>query len=49
VVPPGDALELASLIPHAELHIFNRCGHLPMAERPVRFNRLLEAFLAEGS
>jgi pimeloyl-ACP methyl ester carboxylesterase len=45
VVPPRDALELANLIPHAELHIFNRTGHLPMAERPVRFNRLLEGFL----
>jgi pimeloyl-ACP methyl ester carboxylesterase len=48
VVPPNDALEFARLIPHAELEIFNRCGHLPMAERPVRFNRLLEGFLAEG-
>jgi pimeloyl-ACP methyl ester carboxylesterase len=48
VVPPRDALEYARLIPHSQLHIFNRCGHLPMAERPVRFNRLLEQFLAEG-
>jgi pimeloyl-ACP methyl ester carboxylesterase len=46
VVPPADALEYARLIPHARLEIFARCGHLPMAERPVRFNRLLESFLA---
>jgi pimeloyl-ACP methyl ester carboxylesterase len=49
VVPPRDALEYARLIPHAQLQIFNRCGHLPMAERPVRFNRLLDQFLAEGA
>ena len=49
VVPPNDALEYARLLPHAELHIFNRCGHLPMAERPVRFNRVLDRFLAEAA
>ncbi len=48
VVPATDALEYAQLLPHAQLEIFNRCGHLPMAERPVRFNRVLERFLAEG-
>jgi pimeloyl-ACP methyl ester carboxylesterase len=47
VVPANDALEFARLIPHARLEIFNRCGHLPMAERPVRFNRVLERFLAQ--
>jgi hypothetical protein len=25
--------------------IFDRCGHCPQLERPVRFNRLLEEFL----
>jgi pimeloyl-ACP methyl ester carboxylesterase len=45
VVPPRDAREYARLIPHARLEIFARCGHLPMAERPERFNRLLEEFL----
>jgi pimeloyl-ACP methyl ester carboxylesterase len=25
--------------------IFDRTGHCPQLERPVRFNRLLEAFL----
>jgi pimeloyl-ACP methyl ester carboxylesterase len=47
IVPPSDALEYARLIPGARLEIFDRCGHLPMAERPVRFNRLLDRFLAE--
>ena len=32
---------------NAELHIFDECGHVPQIERPVRFNRVLESFLAE--
>jgi pimeloyl-ACP methyl ester carboxylesterase len=31
---------------NAELVIFDECGHVPQLERPVRFNRLLERFLA---
>ena len=31
---------------NAELVIFDRCGHVPQIERPVRFNRVLERFLA---
>ena len=31
---------------NAELVIFDHCGHVPQMERPVRFNRLLEGFLA---
>ncbi len=49
VVPPDDAFEYARLIPHAELEIFERCGHLPQAEHPLRFNRLLDRFLAGGA
>jgi pimeloyl-ACP methyl ester carboxylesterase len=29
---------------NAELVIFDRCGHVPQIERPVRFNRVLEDF-----
>jgi len=47
VVPPDDAFEYDRRISHAELVIFERCGHLPQAERPVRFNRLLDRFLAD--
>ncbi|MGZ5341682.1 MAG: alpha/beta fold hydrolase [Solirubrobacterales bacterium] len=32
---------------NAELVVFDECGHLPMVERPVRFNRLIEEFLAD--
>jgi pimeloyl-ACP methyl ester carboxylesterase len=49
VVPVSDALEYARLIRGSQLEIFDGCGHLPMAERPVRFNRLLDRFLAEGA
>jgi pimeloyl-ACP methyl ester carboxylesterase len=48
VVPVQDALEYARLIHGSELVVFDRCGHVPMAERPVRFNRLLDRFLAEN-
>jgi pimeloyl-ACP methyl ester carboxylesterase len=48
VVPPADALGYASRIAGAQLEVFDRCGHVPMAERPVRFNRVLERFLDQA-
>ena len=45
VVPPADALEYGRLLRNSETVIFDDCGHVPQAERPVRFNRLLEEFL----
>jgi pimeloyl-ACP methyl ester carboxylesterase len=48
VVPPADALEYQRRLRGSRLEVFDRCGHVPMAERPVRFNRLLEGFLSEG-
>ncbi len=45
IVPVGDALEYQRLIRNSELVIFEQCGHIPMAEHPVRFNRLLDRFL----
>ncbi|MQA74298.1 MAG: alpha/beta fold hydrolase [Solirubrobacterales bacterium] len=47
VVPPADALEYGRLLNNSRTVIFDETGHLPMAERPVRFNRLLGQFLAE--
>ena len=47
VVPPRDALEFGRRLRNSRTVIFDDCGHVPMAERPVRFNRLLETFLAE--
>lgn len=45
VVPVPAALAYRRRIDHAELHIFDNTGHVPMMERPVRFNRLLGGFL----
>jgi pimeloyl-ACP methyl ester carboxylesterase len=46
VVPPADALEFHRRLSNSRLEVFEGCGHLPMTERPVRFNRVLEEFLA---
>lgn len=48
VVPASDAAGFAERIADSELHVFDDCGHVPMAERPTRFNRLLERFLGAG-
>jgi pimeloyl-ACP methyl ester carboxylesterase len=47
VVPPADALGYAERLRNSRLEVFDRTGHVPMAERPVRFNRVLEQFLAD--
>jgi pimeloyl-ACP methyl ester carboxylesterase len=46
VVPVPAALSYKKRIgDNAELVIFDRCGHVPQIERPVRFNRVVERFL----
>jgi pimeloyl-ACP methyl ester carboxylesterase len=45
IVPVEGALGYHRLIPHSRLEIFERTGHLPMLERPQRFNPLLEQFI----
>jgi pimeloyl-ACP methyl ester carboxylesterase len=47
VVPANDALGYARRLRNSRTVIFDKTGHVPMAERPVRFNRVLETFLAE--
>jgi pimeloyl-ACP methyl ester carboxylesterase len=48
VVPVPAALSYKKRIGNnAELVIFDRCGHVPQMERPVRFNRLLARFLRD--
>jgi pimeloyl-ACP methyl ester carboxylesterase len=46
VVPPADAAQYARRLRNSTTVIFDDCGHLLQAERPVRFNRLLDGFLA---
>jgi pimeloyl-ACP methyl ester carboxylesterase len=45
VVPVEGALGYHRLVPRSRLEIFERTGHLPMLERPLRFNPLLEEFI----
>jgi pimeloyl-ACP methyl ester carboxylesterase len=47
IVPPGDAREYGRRLRNSRTVIFDDTGHVPMAERPVRFNRVLQTFLAE--
>ena len=47
IVPAADAPEYARLLQNSRLEVFDQSGHLPMAEHPLRFNRVLEGFLAE--
>lgn len=46
IVPVEAALRYHRLIPRSRLEIFERTAHVPMLERPLRFNRLLDEFLA---
>jgi pimeloyl-ACP methyl ester carboxylesterase len=47
IVPVAGAYEYQELIPIARRVIFEDTGHMPMLERPGRFNQLVEEFLAE--
>jgi 2-hydroxy-6-oxonona-2,4-dienedioate hydrolase len=45
ITPPFVGEEFLKLIPNSELHFIDKCGHAPMMEVPVEFNRILEGFL----
>jgi pimeloyl-ACP methyl ester carboxylesterase len=47
VIPSVAALSYHRRIPHSRLEILERTGHVPQLERPARFNRMLEEFLAQ--
>jgi pimeloyl-ACP methyl ester carboxylesterase len=47
VVPMSAALSYHRRIPHSRLEIFERTGHVPQLERPIRFNAVLDEFLAK--
>ncbi len=46
IVPSTDALGFARRLRNSRTAIYADTGHVPQLERPVRFNRDLEAFLA---
>jgi pimeloyl-ACP methyl ester carboxylesterase len=45
ITPPEVAIEFNELLPDSELHWIDQCGHAPMMERPVEFNKVLKGFL----
>lgn len=45
LVSVKDAATLADLIPNSRTEIFDDTGHIPMLERPARFNALIEEFV----
>ena len=47
ITPPFVGKEFQRLIPNSELHLIDKCGHAPMMEVPVEFNKILAAFLAK--
>jgi len=47
LVPIKDAYEFDKLIPDSKLVVYDDTGHVPMLERPERFNDDLRAFLAQ--
>ena len=47
VVPPADSAGYGDRLKNSRMSIYDKTGHCAMAERPVRFNRELEAFLGE--
>ena len=47
IVPVEDAVAYGQRLENSRTVILDDTGHVPMAERPVRFNRVLETFLQE--
>jgi pimeloyl-ACP methyl ester carboxylesterase len=45
-VPFPHSTDLLKLLPHAELHVFDHCVHIPHYERPEEVNRIILDFLS---
>ena len=45
ICPVEETLEIARLVPHAEVHIFEHSGHSPQVEEPDALFSRLRAFL----
>ncbi len=44
ITPPNVGEEFHELLPNSELHLLDKCGHVPMMEHPAEFNKIAEAF-----
>ncbi len=47
ITPAFVGEQFHELISNSTLHIFDKCGHAPMLERPVKFNNALIEFLSK--
>ena len=45
LVPPDNAAEIAALVPHAQLVVIERCGHMLTMEQPALVNQALLGWL----
>lgn len=45
VIPMDRSLQLAKIIPNADMHVFSQCGHWSQVERSADFNAVVEAYL----
>jgi pimeloyl-ACP methyl ester carboxylesterase len=48
LAPVEHAEAFAAAVPHADVHLLERCGHYPQIELPTRVSDLLEELLAYG-
>lgn len=44
ITPATVGQEFHELLPNSELHLLDKCGHVPMMEHPIEFNKIAEAF-----
>ncbi len=49
LAPVEHAEAFAAAVPHANIHVLERCGHYPQIELPSRVNELLDELLYESS
>ena len=45
IIPVSHGISAAQRIPDAQLHVFERCGHMPIWEYPEEFARVVTEFL----
>ena len=45
ITPPGVGKLFNELLPNAELHYIDSCGHVPTQERPAQVLQLIDSFL----
>ena len=48
ITPPFVAEQFKELIKDSRVVYFDKCGHAPMMEHPMEFNKVLESFLSEA-